>query len=158
MEQSAVEKAILQLSESGLVNLRDLKGCTAEEIAQIENAFQLRLPDVYKELLARMGKAAGQFMIGSDYLFPAPLRLRKEAEALVQQSGARSRLDPDHFVFLGHQGYEFLFFDARDTPDPAVFLLMEGEEPKKVFSHFSEWLLSSVADEIEAFRALRGQR
>src|SRR2546425_1846709 len=153
-----VENAITRLSEAGLVRPSEIKGCTPEEIRQIENAFHLQLPAIYKEFMAGMGKAAGRFMVGSDFLFPAPLRLRKDAEVLLEQSGARFRLDRNHFVFLGHQGYEFLFFDARDGHDPAVNLLMEGEEPKQVFPHFSDWLLSSVADEIEAFRTLHGRR
>lgn len=154
MDQS-IEKAIMQLTEAGLVNPSEIKGCSAAEIAQIENTFHVQLPAIYKDFMARMGKAAGRFLEGSDHLFPAPLRLRKDAELLLKQSGASFKLDPSHFVFLGHQGYEFLFFDVRDPVDPAVFLLMEGEEPRKVFAHFSDWLLSAVADEIEAFRALR---
>ena len=149
-----VEQAIMQLIEAGLVHPGEIKGCTPEEISLIENTFQLQLPAIYKEFMARMGKATGHFLVGSDYLFPAPLSLRKDAELLLEQSGASFKLEQTHFVFLGHQGYEFLFFDVRDPLDPAVFLLMEGEEPRKVFAHFSEWLLSCVADEIEAFRAL----
>jgi hypothetical protein len=102
-----------------------------------------------------MGKAAGRFLIGSDYLFPAPLRLHDDAATLLEQAGSGFKLDENDFVFMWHQGYEFLFFKVTDSPDPPVFLLMEGEEPKSVFLHFSEWLLSCVADEIEAFKSLR---
>src|SRR6267142_5287076 len=154
MDESVVEKAIIQLSEAGMVHPGELKGCTPSEIGQIESTFQLQLPTIYKEFMARMGKAAGHFLVGSDYLFPAPLRLRRDAELLLKQSGVKFRFDRNHFVFLGHQGYEFLFFDAREPQDPAIFLLMEGEEPKQVLPHFSEWLLSCIADEIEAFRPL----
>ena len=155
--EGAVEKAIIQLIDAGLVNPTEIKGCTAEEIEQIENACGVQLPGIYKQFMTRIGKAAGRFMVGSDYLFPAILRLRKDAEVLLEQARSGFKLERNHFVFLGHQGYEFLFFDARDAHDPAVFLLMEDEEPREVFAHFSEWLSSSVADEIEAFRSLQGR-
>jgi hypothetical protein len=155
MSQGAVEQAIAALTEAGLVNPSALKGCAPQEIAQIEARFNLQLPPIYKEFLARMGKAAGRFLVGSDFLFPAPLHLRDDAEALLQQSGVAFRLDRSDFVFVGHQGYEFIFFNVADSLDPAVFLLTEDEEPNRVFSHFSEWLLSCVADEIKAFKSLR---
>jgi len=155
MSQSPVEDAVAKLTEAGLVTPGALKGCTAEEIGQIEAKFHLQLPAVYKEFLTRMGKAGGQFLVGSDYLFPAPLRLRDDAEALLGESGAGFKLDRGDFVFVGHQGYEFLFFRAAEQPDPPVCLLQEDEEPNCVFPHFSEWLLACVGDEIEAFRSLR---
>jgi hypothetical protein len=155
MSPSAVEKAIAELIEAGLVNPTALKGCTPQEIARIEARFDLQLPPVYKEFLARMGKAAGQFLRGSDFLYPAPLRLRGDAEAILEESPSPFRLDRGDFVFVGHQGYEFLFLKVADSPDPPVFLLVEDGEPNQVFSHFSEWLVSCVADEIEAFKSLR---
>jgi hypothetical protein len=155
MSQSVVEKAIAQLTEAGLINPGVLKGCSPEEIGQVEAKFRLQLPAVYNEFLQRLGKAAGRFLVGSDYLFPAPLRLRDDTEALLRESSTRFKLDENDFVFMGHQGYQFLFFRVADSPDPPVCLLLEGEEPKTVFRHFSEWLLSCVADEIEAFKSLR---
>jgi SMI1-KNR4 cell-wall len=155
VSQSVVETAIARLTEAGLVNPGALKGCTPEEIRQVEGKFGLQLPAIYREFLARMGKAAGRFLVGSDYLFPAPLRLRDDTEAFLQESGAGFKLGENDFVFMGHQGYEFLFFKVADSPDPPVFLLVESEDPKEVFPHFSEWLLSCAADEIDAFKSLR---
>jgi SMI1-KNR4 cell-wall len=155
MSQSAVEKAIAALTEAGMASPGALKGCTPEEIGQIEARFHLQLPPIYKEFLARMGKAGGQFLVGSDYLFPALLHLREDAEVFLEESGVAFRLDPSDFVFVGHQGYEFLFFNVAVSSDPPVSLLVEDEQPKIVFAHFSEWLVSCVADEIEAFKALR---
>ena len=87
MDETVVEKAIIQLSEAGLVHPGELKGCTPSEIGQIESTFQLQLPTNYKEFMARMGRAAGHFIEGSDYRLPAPLRLRPDAELLLEQSG-----------------------------------------------------------------------
>src|SRR5262249_42127606 len=132
-----------------------LKGCTPEEIAQIKTRFCLQLPSIYEEFLTRIGKGAGRFLDGSDYLFPALLRLREEAESILDESETQFKLDAKDFVFVGHQGYEFLYFNSSQAPDPPVFLLTEGGEPRRVFARFSEWLLSCVSDEIEAFKSVR---
>jgi len=155
MTQSAVEAAINELTQAGMVTPGDLKGCTLEEIGQIKTRFRLQLPAIYKEFLTRMGKGAGRFLNGSDYLFPALLRLREDAESILKESEMQFKLDAKDFVFVGHQGYEFLYFNSRQAPDPPVFLLTEGDEPQQVFAHFSEWLLSCVSDEIEAFKSVR---
>jgi hypothetical protein len=165
VSQSVIEKAITQLTEAGLVDPQagfgdpgSLERCTPEEIAQIEAKFRLQLPATYKEFLARMGKGAGQFLRGSDYVFPDPLNLRDDAQSLLEESGSDFNFDENDFVFFGHQGYQYLFFRVTDSPDPPVFLLAESGEPKMVFPRFSEWLLSCVADEIEAFKSLRRAR
>lgn len=154
VSQSIVDRAITRLTDAGLVNPGAVEGCNPEEIAQVEAKFHLQLPAIYKEFLSRMGKTAGRFLVGSDCLFPAPLRLRDDAEAFLQDSGSGFKLGENDFVFMGHHGYEFLFFSAADSPDLPVFLLVEGEGPKRVFPRFSDWLLSCVSDEIEAFKSL----
>jgi hypothetical protein len=162
VNQSVVGKAIAQLAKAGLVDPEaslvepgSLEGCTPEEIGQIEAKFHFQLPAIYEEFLARMGRRAGRFLRGSDYPFPAPRNLRHDAETLLEESDSGFKLDEKDFVFMGHQGYQFLFFRVTDSPDPPVFLLNESGEPKMLFPQFSEWLLSCTADQIEAFKSQR---
>jgi hypothetical protein len=89
MNQSAVEAAIDELTQAGVVTPGALKGCTPEEIGQIKTRFRLQLPAIYEEFLTRMGKGAGRFLNGSDYLFPALLRLREDAETILRESEAQ---------------------------------------------------------------------
>lgn len=151
MDQNVIEKIVAQLTEAGLLNLGHfaLKGCTSEEIAQLEAKYHVKLPAVYREFLARMGKEAGDFLRGSDYFFSALLEMRAGLEGLLEGSGFT--LDDDDFVFFGHQGYQYCFFKATDAPDPAVFCYLEDEdgEPRQAFEHFSEWLQAVAADAIE---------
>jgi hypothetical protein len=155
MKQETIELVAKQLIESGLAQARDIKGCSDDEIAQIEAVYQVRLPSTYKAFLAGFGKGAGHFLEGSDFLFPAVLNLRSEAERLLITSHGPFRLTRNHFVFVMHQGYEFLFLDTEFDNDPAVFLFTDGDEqPQQVYQRFSEWLMACVADEISAYRDL----
>lgn len=151
-----IEEAATQLINANVASTNTINGCTKNEIEQIEAIFDINLPTVYRQFLKRMGKSAGDFLVGTDYLFPDLLKLRKIAEDLIEDCSAQFILNKLDFVFAAHQGYQFLFFRVSDSSDdPAVFYFLEGEEePKQVFNHFSEWLLECVFDEIAAFKSL----
>ena len=70
---------------------------------------------------------------------------------MLDAAEAGFRLKDTDFVFAVHQGYEFLFFGAQESDDPAVWRYAEGDAaPQEVFSQFSEWLNACVSDEIDA--------
>lgn len=153
----SVDSAIAKLTAEGLVAAGKLRGCTEEDIARIETSFGFKLPSTYRELLAVMGRSAGEFLVGTDWLFPAVLTLRDQAERLLRECKAQVALDQADFVFAVHQGYQFLFFRMGKTDDPEVFLYEECEESfKRVANSFSEWFAGCVEDEIAAAKELRG--
>ena len=151
MTQDPIQQATARLTAAGLASLTTLIGCTEAEIRQIEHQYAVQLPEMYRQFLLQMGKAAGSFLKGSDLFFPEVLGLRKQAEAILADSDTPFTLTKEDFVFLVHQGYEFLFFPTGASGDPPVWLYLEDETgPEKLFDHFSVWLLASVSDEIQA--------
>lgn len=146
MEKDIIEEVARQLINANLASPKTIKGCTENEIEQLEAFFDINLPAVYKQFLKGMGKSAGDFLVGTDYLFPYLLNFRKMAEDLLEDCNAPFRLNKSDFVFAVHQGYQFLFFRVSDSSDdPAIFYFLEGEkEPKQVFNRFSQWLLQCV--------------
>ncbi|HMB55426.1 MAG TPA: SMI1/KNR4 family protein [Thermoanaerobaculia bacterium] len=152
----AVDEALARLVESGLVPVDGLAGCSEEEIGRFESALGAPLPAAYRRFLARAGRSAGDFMVGSDLHYPGLLKLRAAADELLEDDGTPFRLGPHQVVFLMHQGYQFLFLDDAGGDDPAVHHYLEGEEPNRVCNSFSEWLRIAVEDEIEAAEAARG--
>ena len=153
---AAVKAAQIKLIEAGLGVDGDFKGCTEEEIRSVEDLFGIRLPLSYRGFLRVMGHGAGDFLIGSDYSFPKMLGFRDGAEELLRQMQSGFTLSATSFVFISHQGYNFLWFDCSgQAVDPAIFLITELEkEPRKVAESFSAWLLSAVDDDITAYREL----
>ena len=156
MNQYTVEQATSKLINEGIASLDVVIGCSEGEIKEIERKYEIKLPLIYRQFLGSMGKVAGDFLAGTDYQFPVLLELREQAISLLDESNANLSLDKNDFVFLVHQGYQFMFFKTRSSKDPAVFLYEENkQEFKKVYNHFSEWLLASVKDEIALFKELR---
>ena len=152
----AVKTATSKLLKAKLAAPGSFQGCAEEETQSLERRFLLRLPPCYQDFLAVMGRAAGDFLVGTDYSFPGILEFRQSAEELLRTSQSGFELPPSAFVFLFDQGYTFLFFDCQDGPEgPPVFMFTGAEKsPRQVSDSFSVWLLAAVEDDIAAFREL----
>jgi hypothetical protein len=154
----AIDNAIDKLVTSGLATSDEMVGCTEAELVSLERAYELRLPIAYRQFLGRLGNVAGQFLVGTDFLFSQLRELKQHAEALLRESGAAFQLTETDFVFAMHQGYQFLFFRAEESPDPQVFHYEENDtEARCVAPSFTVWLDGCVADEI-AIAAELGSR
>jgi len=151
-----VDESIARLTSAGLVAASQLSGCTEQDIAKIEAKYGIQLPAAYRSFLAAMGRSAGTFFVGTDFLFPDVLTLREQAERLLQECKAKIALGKTDFVFAVHQGYQFLFMKSGESDDPAVFLYEECEEDFRLAAdRFSDWLLACVEDEIAAAKAVK---
>lgn len=128
-----------------------LCGCDDEQIAEIEHRFNIQLPPVYKSFLLSMGQSSGDFLTGSDLLFPEVLELRDDAEELLNESKADFALSESDFVFCMHQGWQFMFFDCRAGDAAPIYQYSQGDDrPSKIFDSFSLWLESILTDEVKS--------
>jgi hypothetical protein len=142
-----IEAVIQRLIDGRLVTAATLVGCSAADIEEVETAAGGPVPAMYRRFLLKMGRSAGDFMRGTDVLFPRVLTLRETAEALLRTSPFN--LGPSDFVFSSHQGYQFLFFNRLAGEDPPVLYFLEGEtRPREVSPRFSAWLAGCVSDEL----------
>lgn len=152
----AIDKALQNLITSGLATSSELVGCSEAELLSLERDYRLTLPSAYRYFLSRLGKAAGSFFTGTDFLFPQLREFRKQAELLLRETNAPLQLAKRDFVFAVHQGYQFLFFTADGTPDPSVFHYEENDaEARWVAPSFTRWFEACVTDEIDAAAELR---
>lgn len=155
MESGSIDVCIERMIELGLAKRSELQGCTYSEIQHIEDSFSLTLPLAYKEFLSKAGKSAGTFMEGSDFLYPLVLKQKEFAESMLEQMGADFSLSAEDYVFMGHQGYSFLFFGSGHVDDPPVLLVSEeGTIGKEVAKSFTDWLAGCIEDEAAAEAAL----
>lgn len=158
-DDDRVSAAVERIREGGLAREGSLAGLREEEIREVARRQGVaRLPAAYGRFLSRLGRSAGDFLRGSDVLYPDLLPLKDYARQLLEEDEADLVLGPEHFVFLMHQGYQFLYFDAAESEDPAVYLYLEGEgEPSQVAGSFTAWLATAVEEEIEEWAAARGR-
>ena len=116
-----------EIVASGLATASQMAGCSPGEVAEIERKFPVKLPEVYRDWLLAMGRGAGDYLKGSDAFYPEILVIREWADELLAEDGRPIVLPSDAFVFLMHQGYQFLYFrTAEGVPDPPVLYYFTG--------------------------------
>lgn len=119
-------------------------GCSADDLADLERQEGIRLPASYREYASAAGMRPGDFLVGSDLAFDQLDTVRRSALALLEDDSG-PKLPDAAFVFCSHQGYQFLFFELGDSPDPPVFHYLEGTRAfREVAPSFSAWLGEAV--------------
>jgi hypothetical protein len=122
-------------------------GCSDGELAAFQRDRRLELPEAYLHYLRAVGVNPGEFMRGSDLKFEELDALQSEAPLLLEEENGPS-LPENAFVFIAHQGYQFLFFRLDEGADPPIYHYLEGESDFKVVApSFSDWLVGAVRDE-----------
>lgn len=125
-----------------------LVGVDEGDLDDLERRLGFALPAPYRMFLRHAGRRAGTFMQGSDFAFADLINLQVVAMEIAEDVGLS--LPHDAFVFLMHQGYEFLFFcHARE--DAPIFRASDAGELAEVAPSFVHWLELAIADEVRAF-------
>src|SRR5262245_39647203 len=129
-------------------------GCSEADIDTLEREAGVHLPQAYAAFLRINGVRPDEIFMGSDCALDTLLYLQTSAKHLLAAGEAEYTLPHNAFVFLMHQGYEFFFFEAGETPsDPPVFYYMEGDkEPRCSNPSFTHW----VQEYVRSLRAGEG--
>lgn len=116
--------------------------CTDKQIEELEARYKLKLPAAYIAFLKGKYPEVYPILTGSDYGYSYLVKLRNCAEELLQENGNPFQLAQNDFVFIMHQGYQFLFFPCgEDTDNPPVYYYLEGEPDKELkFDRFTDWI------------------
>ncbi|HYX28635.1 MAG TPA: SMI1/KNR4 family protein [Pyrinomonadaceae bacterium] len=150
-----IQQLANEIISSGLARESELIGCSEAEIVELEATFNLSLPETYRQWLKTMGRGAGHFLAGSDAFYPTVIENRKYAEELLAETGQPFVLEPDAFVFLIHQGYQFLYFLTHEGhPDPPVIYHLEGAEPEQRWTHLTDYYEQVLNDTRRALEQL----
>lgn len=135
------------LFEVGRSKREEYEGCTEAQVAEVEASFGRPLPASYREFLLAAGQWAGDLFKGTDILFPRVVELNDGAVELLAEGDSDFSLPPDAFVFLMHQGYQFMFFRATEGDDPPVYHYHEGDDaPRRISDSFSNYMLDCIEE------------
>lgn len=150
-----VDELIEMLVKDGEVAREDIEPCTPEEIAEIEKVFAVKLPETYKMFLAKMGRYAGDFFCSTSFFYPEILDIRESSKELIKVRHSPFRLKKVHFVFINHQGAQFMFFDTTAGDDPPIYdFKMADITYRQVNDSFSNWLRLRVEEHIMLVKSI----
>lgn len=142
--ESLGKQAVQLLVESGLGPQSEFEGCTEADIRELETEFDVELPETYKSCLRHIGRDSNTLFRGTEFTIDSIPTQREYAERELDEENADFEFGDSDFVFKGHQGHTFLFFDTEAGDDPPVYEIMPPEEPRKKAESFSEWLLDEI--------------
>ncbi|ELY89683.1 hypothetical protein C485_04275 [Natrinema altunense JCM 12890] len=71
-------------------------------------------------------------------------RQQEFAEMEIKEGEVDFEFDTNDFVFMGHQGYSFYFFNTEEGDDPPVYVFMSHGEVEQKADSFSEWLFEEI--------------
>ncbi len=136
------------LVRQGVATENTITGCSTKEIEEVESDVGRPLPLSYREFLAKLGRGAGSFYVGTHLFYPTLLGITAAAHELVAEDEADIVLPKDAIAFMMHQGYQFMFVRADEGEDPPVYYYMEqsGEFVKKA-DQLSQFLMDVAHDE-----------
>src|SRR5947209_18784128 len=109
------------LLKSGIANPLSIRGCTAEEIREVEEYWGVPLPAAYREFLAKMGRAAGDLFNGSDVHFPNMLGMREGLAEILEGHPFDLDLPEDAIIFLQTGGSAWRWIRDSEGDHPPLY-------------------------------------
>jgi hypothetical protein len=154
-----IDKIAREIVGGGLSSEREISGCTDAEIRNLEKHFDLKLPEIYRDFLRKMGRGAGLFLRGTDAFYNSLFGNREAMEVVLELDDCPFSISKEAFVFSNHQGYVFHFFDTSDgSVDPRVYGYLEGTLKTQVIDEsFSAFLRGSVLEEVEGWGRVKNK-
>jgi hypothetical protein len=122
--------------------LKECKGCTEQQTRELEDKYEIKLPPIFKEYLKKFGINDGGLSHGSEATIFSLMKIRENAEKILNVGGAKYKLRNTDFVFFMHRGYAFLFLDTSLGDDSPIYMYhdaMKGE-PVKISENFIDHL------------------
>ncbi len=140
-----MEQIVRSMIENDLATAGEIQGCSQEEVAQLEQHFNIQFPRSYREFLLTMGHQCGTLFRGTDILYPRRFDFAESVKELTEESKADFRLPEDAFVFSMHQGYIFWYFRLGEGDDPPIYQYNENQpDSRRVAASLSEYLTESI--------------
>jgi hypothetical protein len=140
------------LIESGIAAEADIAGCGAGEIAALEERYG-PLPESYRQILALIGRGAGQLVDSAEFWIYADQidRIPGQIQAYVDEVRAEGGTPPDiasnaFFISARHGEYPHFVLTGR-APDSAVHVFnYDDESVAKAFDSVWDWVEAFVED------------
>jgi hypothetical protein len=116
------------VAEAYLRTEQTFVGLREEEVVALERSLGVTFPQDFRAYLLHMGKQTGLLFTGSDIDPWSYGEYKRNLADIIADEGIPSFLTPRSVVFLQHQGYSYLFFEADNPTTSVVWSYAEGDE------------------------------
>lgn len=155
---STIAYLVEQLELFGLIRLKRLKGCSEQDIEQVEMKVGHQLPGLVREYLRVMGKDSGGFMPEYQMKYPEILDYRNRAIQLIGEQAFTEEVGQDALVIAVFDFLGFLFVRLGDGDNPDVWEFdVEQDVPNPVFT-FAHYLFDQFEEHRTADKRTLSER
>jgi len=149
---------VAQLRQDAVAN--ELRGCSPEEVLEIEQVYGCRIPRAYRLYLETMGHAAGR-LFTHDHLavtYEHVLRLGEQLRDGMSEDCAPGApqfcLPANALVIVGRLGEQFEYVVCDQPEDSPVFYVNTWDRvAKRVYPCVLDWLRDLHSEAVEAIRS-----
>ncbi|OHX63787.1 SMI1/KNR4 family protein [Flammeovirga pacifica] len=176
-----MEKVYLQEAKDFIKQYPEIEerfsGCSEEEINDLQEILNTKIPASFKEFLMWFGKGGGRILRGTDYYYsylsgeayedykeegiiPHDHNLKKAGiEILNRNKFDGIALLEDSIVFMCHQGYVIEYIKTNEGENPPVYIFVEQGDwlkngPTIWAESFSEYMINMLTHEIDSLKKI----
>ena len=159
MEELEAEFAafVAELRRDAVAN--ELRGCSPEEVLELERVHGCRIPRAYRLYLRTMGHAAGRLFTHDHYAvtYEHVLHLGEQLRDGLAEVGALNapefRLPTNALVIVGRLGEQFEYIVCDDPEDSPVFYVSTYDRvATRAYTSVLAWLQDMRSEAVEAIR------
>lgn len=132
-----------------LFRFRKPKGCSVQEINELEMSVGFLLPEAYKQYLLYMGKDYQGPLRGTDCFLKHALQNTAYLPDLLDENQNPFELPDNYLAFYSHQGYAMAWFILpKENDNPPVYYWNEGQDLKipTQFSTFTDFFVNELRE------------
>jgi hypothetical protein len=117
-----------RLQATGLLEAGELRGCSEDDIARLEERTSPLLPETYKDFLRAVGRNPGPLISDCELCYDDLPDLDQFARTMLACEGGELGLPDNAFVWQTRQPEQFMFFIVDGvSDDPPVFHYFEEQ-------------------------------
>lgn len=130
-----------KLRDSGVVRENELRGCSPQEIIQLEKKYG-KLPTAYKQVMELLGKcSAGLVSYEFDFHINEIISINEEYLSIFQEELENMNMDKNILLICSRYGDHFHFiWTNNECDDCPVFFWLGEEDFIKLNSSMWEWM------------------
>jgi hypothetical protein len=136
-----------RMIDSGIANPEKIKGCSEEEISELEKVCGLSLPYSYKVFLQYFGHGlGGRVMRDVEITYEFIFRIIEEFKEF-QSNECKPQFSSNTFFFSTRYGDQYLFFEVDEmVDDPSIFIWTVGND---YFTKVTESIFDILEEEMK---------
>lgn len=144
--------------KKNIISASDIKKMSDDDIAYIENKFNIYLPSIYKDFLSICGNGGGQLIDHSLLHYPPSLlHLYEGVQEMIEEDieNIYEPIPDNAFFFASTLGAHYWYFICDENPDPSVYYITAGDVTHSKCMKLSSSIIRTLSNSMDILQKNR---